>query len=293
MTGANDAELQRKRVVVPMASTVAIFTPPAGDAQFEECRRALERDGFLVIDRLLDESRTAALVAATDKVWNDHLGSGGSAVFLHEFGFLGRDRQFLRLLTEPTVLRLMHEMLGANIYLYHSHLDVHPPRFSTDPFEFDWHRDGGSMNDDLEVSPPPRLAVKAAYFLTGVESASHGALHIVPGSHRSPALPADLAHQKVPLAVRAGSVVLFDRRLVHARGANLSTGTRRALFYSFAHRWVMPRDRVTLPAGAERMLSPLERQLLGLGNDLRDFHVPSALPLASWSPPAEENAHSA
>jgi ectoine hydroxylase len=270
-----------------MTSPFTIFSPPAGSGQFAECGRALERDGFLVIDRLLDESRRAALVAAVDEMWNEHLRKGGSAVFLHELGFAGRHQQFLHLLTEPTVLRLMRDTLGPNIHLYHSHLNVDPPLPANHRFEFDWHRDGGAMNDDIEVSAPPRLALKAGYFLTDIETAGHGALHVVPGSHHSKAPPADLTHGCVPLTVQAGSVVLFDRRLVHARGENRSTATRRVLFYSFAHRWVVLRDRVTLPEGTGLMLSPLERQLLGLGGDLRDFHVPSSLPLASWSAPAE------
>ena len=79
---------------------------------------------------------------------------------------------------------------------------------------------------------------------------------IVPGSHLSGELPnpevlghtaADVQGEKIspagertadppgaiPLLVKAGTAVLFDRRMWHSRGRNYSDVSRQALFLSF------------------------------------------------------------
>src|SRR5207253_2326125 len=90
-------------------------------------------------------------------------------------------------------------------------------------------QDGGRQNVELE-SPRPRLSLKAAWFLTDVPTADHGALRLVPGSHVRDALPRDREPEDaVPLLVRAGTAVVVDRRLWHARGDNRSGATRRVL----------------------------------------------------------------
>lgn len=49
-------------------------------------------------------------------------------------------------------------MLGWNVHIYHSHLDVHPPILQRQPFRYEWHQDGGRQN--CETNPRPRLTVK-------------------------------------------------------------------------------------------------------------------------------------
>jgi hypothetical protein len=39
-------------------------------------------------------------------------------------------------------------LLGWNIHVYHSHLDVHPPLPARRPFRFEWHQDGGLAGAD-------------------------------------------------------------------------------------------------------------------------------------------------
>jgi hypothetical protein len=248
----------------------------------------LNAEGYAIVPDALDESALSALNGAVDDIWYKHLEHEGPVSFLHLFGFQGLHPQFLELVAHPPIIAIVRAALTANVYVYHSHLDVHPPLSDPAAFRFSWHRDGGRINDDLGVWPQPRLSVKVAYFLSDVLEPDRGNLHVIPRSHLSmDAVPPDGAiapESAVPVLAPAGSAVLFDRRLIHSRGPNTSHTTRRALFLAYAHRWLRPRDVPTLPPGTVEGLSSLQRQLLGLGDDLRAFHVPGPLDLPLAAP---------
>ena len=230
-----------------------------------------ERDGYLVVEDVLDAAEVRTLTAAADRVWREDAPAGGA---LHRLGFIGRDDAFLELVDHPAILPRVLDLLGWSIYLYHCHLDVHPPAAAGNG-AWRWHQDGGRQNVELE-SPRPLLSVKVAYFLTDVPSAAHGPLRIIPGSHRSDTLPRDREPAAaVPLLVRAGTAVLFDRRLWHARGDNVSTVTRKALFYAYTYRWVRPRDDLGVDPAALDGLSAVRRQLLGAGTSVLGHWLPT------------------
>jgi ectoine hydroxylase len=243
-------------------------------------REEFERDGFVVVPEALSRSELRRLEAAVDRVWEEEAGSGGP---LHRLAFAGLDDAFLELVDHHACLPLVSDVLGWNIYVYHCHLDVHPPESYAEP-RWRWHQDGGRQNVELE-SPRPRLSVKVAYFLTDVPSAEHGALCIVPGSHCRDSLsrgcePPDA----VPVLVEAGTAVIFDRRLWHARGDNLSDRTRKVLFYGYTHRWIRPRDELAIDPDRAARLTPLRRQLLGFAHETSDYWFPDEAALRSRMP---------
>jgi len=229
-----------------------------------------ERDGFLVVEGALDKPELDALIVAVDRTWS---ALGGGTV--HELGFLRHDPAFLELVDRPRLLALVRQILGWNIHMYHCHLDVHPPAAEGAP-QWRWHQDGGRQNVELE-SPRPRLSVKVGYFLTDVESTEHGCLWTIPGSHRWDTLdrPEDgsvIPPEAEPMLVPAGTAVIFDRRLWHARGDNRSERVRKALFYAYTYRWIRARDELGLDPTT---LPPLRRQLLGGGTGAVGHWIPT------------------
>jgi ectoine hydroxylase-related dioxygenase (phytanoyl-CoA dioxygenase family) len=250
-------------------------------------RDEFERDGFVVVPEALASGEVRRLEAAVDRVW-EREGKPGEP--LHRLGFAGLDDAFLELVDHAACLPLVAGVLGSNIYVYHCHLDVHPPEPPTEP-RWRWHQDGGRQNVELD-SPRPRLSVKVAYFLTDVPTPEHGALRVVPGSHGRDTLPRDAEPpDAVPVLVEAGSAVIFDRRLWHARGDNVSDRTRKVLFYAYTHRWIRPRDELRLDPGRIAQLTPLRRRLLGFADDSSDYWFPtdalrSRMPLKSSVVPA-------
>jgi ectoine hydroxylase len=236
----------------------------------------LERHGFAVVPDALSGDETTRLLEAVDRVYRERAEPGEP---LHELGFLGLDETFLELVAHEAVLPEVRRALGWNIYLYHCHLDVHPPVREAVAEPWRWHQDGGRQNLELE-SPRPRLSLKVAYFLTDVRSRAEGCLWVIPGSHVHDVLhrPADGSVRPPgaePLLVEAGTAVIFDRRLWHARGDNRSERTRKALFYAYTYRWVRERDELGLNEKQLAKLDPITRQLLGASTNAVGYWIPT------------------
>lgn len=85
-----------------------------------------------------------------------------------------------------------------------------------------------------------------------------------------------------------GDVVLFERRLWHARSDNYSSHTRKAIFFGYTFRWIAIRDENDRTQSSDwtSRLSPVQRQLLGkldtADADHAWGHYPSATPLYVW-----------
>jgi ectoine hydroxylase len=70
--------------------------------------------------------------------------------------------------------------------------------------------------------------------------------------------------------------VVFDRRLWHARGDNVSRRARKALFYGYTHRWIRPRDELLgVDDALLQRLDPIRRQLLGGGTSAIGYWIPA------------------
>lgn len=268
-------------------------TPNRGIASAEQ-RLSFERHGFLVIPDALDAHEVASVTAAVDQVWLRRRARPPirGAEPLHLLAFLGEDERFLQLLDHPAVLPLVVEMLGWNVFVYHCHLDVHPPSGDASiTAKWMWHQDGGIQNHDLETDPRPRMSVKVAYFLTDVSEAGRGNLVVLPGSHRRNAIerPADDDNDladALPILADPGTAVLFDRRLWHMRSENTSELTRKALFYAYTFRWVRPRDDMIIAPEMREHLTPIREQLLGTQTAAIGHWMPGAedAPLKAWRP---------
>ena len=234
-------------------------------------RRAFERDGYLIVRRVLDADEVGKCVAAIDELyerrrWAGRLGPGGA---LHELNAVYACPALASLVDRASIVGRVCSILGWNIHVYHSHIDVHPPVAGDVPFRYEWHQDGGRQNKELETDPRPRLSVKAGYWLSDVSQPGRGNLKLVPGSQTVNRLDGpprrDMPWSDPPGAMevtaRPGDVVLFDRRVWHARSVNRSNLTRMAVFFAYTYRWIRIRDRVPPVAVAPSLV---RRQLLGL-----------------------------
>ena len=234
-------------------------------------RAAFERDGYVVVPAVLDPDEVAAYTAIVEALHEQHatVDAHGRRGALHLLGAIHACPALAPLVAHPRVLGPVWSILGWNVHVYHSHVDVHPPAATGDPYRYRWHRDGGRQNVELEPGASPRLSVKAAYWLSDVTRPGRGNLKVVPGSHTTrrfdgpprPDVPWPEPPGAIEVLARPGDVVLFDRRLWHARSDNRSAVVRKAVFFAFTSRWVRRRDRA--PA-MDPGYTPLQRQLLGL-----------------------------
>jgi ectoine hydroxylase len=271
------------------ASTWTPMTP--------EQREQFDQQGFLRLPGILAPDEVAHYAAALDRVYERAAAAGelGPDGALHRLSAVTACPELAALIDDPRVFPLVWSLLGWNLHIYHSHLDVHPQVGTSKPFWWHWHQDGGRQNRELETDPRPRMSVKLAFWLSDVSEPGRGNLTVVPGSHRTNWLPGPPRRDVLwpppkdatPVQVNPGDVVLFDRRLWHARSDNRSTVVRKVVFFGYTYRWVAGRDDVTgLPKETLwDTLNPVQRQLLGHSvdgaedGDHRWGHEPDTVPL--------------
>jgi hypothetical protein len=254
-------------------------------------RHTFNETGILILPDVLDPNRIAALTQSADRIYGQKVAEGhDSRKALFYPNFIPDDPMFLDLVDEPRILPKVWGILGWNIYLYHAHLIVTPPSgLAKDDKTFGWHQDSGRVNVEMESHPRPRLSLKVAYFLSDVSEPGRGNFWVVPNSHLSDTLagkPTDGVGQPpgaMPVCVKPGTVVFFDRRLWHAASANWSDVTRKVLFYGYGYRWIRTKDDMTVQSLWEKS-DPIRRQLLGDGVNCNGHYTPTDadVPLRVW-----------
>ncbi len=212
---------------------------------------------------------------------------------LHQLSAVPSCRDLAFLLDHPGVFGHVWSVLGWNIHVYHSHVDIHPPMSAPKPAWWHWHQDGGRQNRELETDPRPRMSVKVAYWLSDVSVPGRGNLTLIPGSHTTNWLPGPPRRDQpwpapagaIQVTADPGDAVFFDRRIWHARSDNRSELTRMAVFFGYTYRWVAIRDDVAdlVHRCDWADFTPVQRQLLGgvgdgSGDDLWGHH-PQKTPL--------------
>jgi ectoine hydroxylase len=275
------------------AGSVALAVPMTA-----EQRAVFDHDGYLIIRGALRPDETAAAGEAIDRVYArmGKMGSLGPDGSMHLLSAVANCSEVAGLIDHPATFPYVWSVLGWNIHVYHSHLDVHPPLGKPQPFRFEWHQDGGRQNREIETNPRPRLSVKLAYWLSDVSEPGRGNLKVVPGSHLTNWIDGpprrDLQWPDpdgaVEVAANAGDAVFFDRRIWHARSRNYSRHTRKAVFFGYTYRWTAIRDDTASARGSDwfARLTPVQRQLLGgaenVSGDHAWGHYPATTPLYGW-----------
>lgn len=272
-----------------MSATVHT-SPHPGTAMTAAQRATFERDGYLVVPGALDADEVTHYTSALDAVYGRHARAGGLGIdgSLHLLGAVERCPELAPLVDHPKVFGLVWSMLGWNVHIYHSHLDVHPTVSADRPYRFEWHQDGGRQNRELETDPRPRMSVKLAYWLSDVSEPGRGNFKVVPGSHVTNwidgpprrDMPWPDPDGAVEVTAHPGDVVFFDRRIWHARSNNHSGTVRKAVFFGYTYRWVRTREEMVADLGG---LNPVQRQLLGLTGPVDGDHAwghdPAEVPL--------------
>jgi ectoine hydroxylase-related dioxygenase (phytanoyl-CoA dioxygenase family) len=261
-------------------------------------REQFDRDGYLIIRGALNQDEVGFYRDALDRVYSSQEAAGKIApgTSMHQLSAVANCAEAAGLMDHPSTFSYIWSILGWNVHIYHSHLDVHPPLPSKRPFRFEWHQDGGRQNREIETDPRPRLSVKLAYWLSDVSEPGRGNFKVVPGSHTMnwidgpPRRDVEWPDPEgaIEVCANAGDVVVFDRRLWHARSDNYSDITRKAMFFGYTLRWIAIRDEndgIWSSDWADQ-LNPVQRQLLGGIKDTDGDHMwghyPETTPLYGW-----------
>jgi ectoine hydroxylase len=273
--------------IAAVTITEGITTVPTAISQAE--RDQFDRDGYLIIKSALDADEVAYYQDAIDRVYAEQQTSGA----MHILGAVANCPEAAGLVNHPATFRYVWSILGWNVHIYHSHLDVHPQITEKKPFRFEWHQDGGRQNRELESDPRPRMSLKLGFWLSDVSETGRGNLMVIPGSHKVNWLPGPPKRDvpwpepegAIQVQVNPGDVVFFDRRIWHARSNNLSDITRKVAFIGYTYRWIAIRDEVAQLPQTDwwQGLTPVQQQLLGAfgdgDGDHQWGHYPEKTPL--------------
>ena len=253
-------------------------------------RQTFDETGVLVVEDALSPDHVAELTTITDRIFATRLAAGHDPhTSLFYPNFIPDSPRFADLVDYERVLPKVWGILGWNIYLYHAHLIVTPPSGQPkDDKTFGWHQDSGRVNVEIECHPRPRLSLKVAYFLSDISAPDRGNFWIIPGSHTSDTLqrPEGGVGQPegaIPVCVKPGTAVFFDRRLWHTASPNWSDITRKVLFYGYGYRWIRTKDDMTVQELWEQS-DPIRRQMLGWGVNCNGHYSPTDedVPLRVW-----------
>lgn len=261
---------------------------------------ALNDDGYFIVENALPLELVVQLEQRIDAIYKTHLAAeydphtkrqlNRNSNFFYP-NFLGKDQMFLNILDWYRTFPKVWGILGWNIYSYHSHFIITPPRPDSvrgNSSSLGWHQDSGRVNVEIESSPRPRLSVKIVYWLSDCSQPDRGNFFVIPGSHLWDKLerPEDgsMPDGATPVCCKPGDAVFFDRRIWHARSENDSDITRKGLFYGYGYRWLRSKDNLTIPKDLFAQNDPIRQQLLGGGTNANGHFSPkdADVPLKVW-----------
>ncbi|HET9623353.1 MAG TPA: phytanoyl-CoA dioxygenase family protein [Kofleriaceae bacterium] len=156
------------------------------------------------------------------------------------------ERWAWELALEPAIVDVVASLLGPEVLVFATLILTKPPR---DPAIVTWHQDGGATGFNRAPSVSAWIALRDS-------QPESGCMRVIPGSHRSPALPyaqSQVAHHLLPynrpeitvevdeaaavdVALRAGEMSLHHADIVHGSRENHSAAARTG----FIVRYVTP-----------------------------------------------------
>jgi ectoine hydroxylase-related dioxygenase (phytanoyl-CoA dioxygenase family) len=185
---------------------------------------AFERDGYVVLEGVVDADLVASLLETIDRVMVAADIPYGTNAFLGKdtrriFNLLSRDPVFAQVPLHQSVLPFVEQVLDEQCLLSSlTAIEMHPGQ-AAQPL----HCDDGSI---ALPRPHPTVVCVALWALTDFDH-TNGATRLVPGSHRRDRRPEKGEQAEcVEAEMSAGSVLLYDGALWHGGGTNESDGRR-------------------------------------------------------------------
>ena len=214
------------------------------------------------------------------------------------------------LLAEPTVRAVVGHVLGKDYLLSSYGANIAKPggvamNLHTDQW---WmpepiHRapnpvPAGSLTrelsnrvDDHPVMIAPPVVVNVMWMLNDFSEAN-GATRLVPRSHlygRRPDAERDKDVVSIPAAGSAGSAMLFDGRIWHGTGANVSDGQRLGVLSTFVAPQFRPQENYTVGTSPEVVAEASDDLLALLGFKIWNAYGRIESPVAEYIQPGEQS----
>lgn len=272
-----------------------------------EQQRRFDEDGFFLVEDALSPAEVEALTDVVDELYAKYrkernLGQHDSFQIRN---IVAIHPHFRALIDHPKILPLVVDVMGYNIQIRTSHMDVRPPMRPEDAQKglgakdsfFPWHSDAPNFGWPTVDGVIPFMEMKVGYYLTDLTQHNSGAICVVRGSHRRRQKdsggayivdPADI----VEVNVRPGAALVWRTALLHAVTPNLSGHARKCLYYGYNHRWIRPSDYDHQEPPVLEGCTPVQLQLLGelgTGGTLYNGDDPLVHPVSRYWRPSDED----
>ncbi|MEQ1865426.1 MAG: phytanoyl-CoA dioxygenase family protein [Micropepsaceae bacterium] len=219
---------------------------------------ALMRDGYMIIERLIDAATCAAMRAESRRL----LGATGRNSFeglktQRVYNILAKTRIFDDLIDHPRLLAVLDRIFEPNYLLSQAQIINILPGEQGQPL----HHDDGFYKIPR---PRPALGVAAIWALDDF-TAENGATDIIPQSHLWADTTQATRDQAIPCVMPEGSAVIFLGTLIHGGGANRAAHGRLAFTNQYCAPWLRTQENFFLevPRETVRTLRPTIQSLLG------------------------------
>lgn len=200
-----------------------------------------------------------------------------------------KHRAFREVAMQPTVLAIVEGLLGEDCTLSSSNSAHREPGCAAQNL----HRDTSIWGPSMPLLSEP-VGIQTAWCVDEFSEQS-GGTRLVPGSHHADATvtgtigpgtgtpnmaTASQEAAAITVSAPAGSIIMFDARILHGGGANTGTHHRRACLTLFVRHWLKPQHDLKRSIDS----SQLEQVLVEPNSDtmlrLLGFHRQSAIEMA-------------
>lgn len=218
------------------------------EAQLESLSAAPERDGYVILERIVPGSQIDSIRDELLGLLPEHYGRNGFEGVLTQrlYAVISKTLCCNPLIEHPLVLGLLDRILAPNYLLSQLQVINILPGESAQPLHHD---------DAFYPIPRPRPPYGVATVIAIDDfTAENGATVVIPGSHtwgqREPT--AEDCARAIPVVMPKGSMVLFLGTLWHGGGANNGQASRLAATAQYCEPWARQQENFSLSVPLER-----------------------------------------
>lgn len=229
------------------------------DATVEAAVEAVDRDGYVIIERLMDQAWVEAakedlrrVLAETSTGRNSFEGFSTQRVY----ALFAKTRFFDGPGTHPLVLGVLDHVLGHYQFSAPVGIQIGPGEVAQ------------VLHRDDDVYPLTRthqdVVVNTMWPLDDF-TVENGATRFVPGSHRWEEGRKASEEETTAAVMPAGSVLIYVGNLIHGGGANTTDRPRLGVILEYAASWLRPQENhvLAVPREIARELPERLQELLG------------------------------
>ena len=250
------------------------------DAESNAIVAAVQQDGAVILDDVLNEGFIAALREETDP-YMEHTSNGEDHFAGHHTtrtgGLLVRSEKCRELIEHQTILNPCNEFLAPYCERVQLHL-TQIIRIRPGETAQTIHRDRWAWGKHLSHLEPQFNTIWAITDFTS----ENGATQVVPGSTQWPDDQEIKPEQITQAEMKAGSVLVYSGSVFHGGGANTSDQDRIGINITYALGWLRQEENqyLSCPPELAKDLSPTLQGLAGyaMGQYALGYFTPPGAP---------------